>query len=315
MLKVKSDFLTKDQVIYDVAIVGAGPAGIAAGIYGKRANLNLAIIEGSTPGGKVVKTNIVENYPGYKSITGPDLGLEMYNHLIDLEPTFFYANLIKLDKAADTFILYLDDKTVVFAKTVIYATGMLERKLGVAKEDHFYGKGISYCAICDGSLYKDQVVGVVGGGNSAIQEALYLASMAKTVHLIHRREGFRADETALNKLRNLPNVVFHLNYTVKELLGNNTLNGIVLQNTLDHSTKQIDLNCVFPYIGFESITKPVEHLNLKLDPQGFLITNEQMETSLKGLFAAGDCRSKHFRQIGTAINDGIIAVLTIRDVL
>lgn len=313
MLKVNADFLTKDQVIYDLVIVGAGPAGIASAIYGKRANLNLAIIEGNTPGGKIVKTNIVENYPGFKTITGPELGLEMYNHLLAFEPVVFYNNLIKIDHLNDTFILYLDNKTTVFSKTVIYATGMEERKLGIEKEDYFYGKGISYCAICDAALYKGKTVGVVGGGNSAIQEAIYLSSIAKTVHLIHRREVFRSDALLVEKLKKISNVVFHLNATVKQLIGQEKLQTVKLASTVDKSESEIAIDCLFPYIGFESNNKPVLDLKLNLDQNGFILGDENMQTNIKGFYVAGDCRSKSFRQIVTAISDGVTAVLKVRD--
>lgn len=191
--------------LFDLVIVGSGPAGISAAIYAKRANINVCVVEGSAPGGKILKTGFIDNYPGYSSIKGPDLAVNMFNQLNSLSVPIFYSQVNAIEKQENYFFTYLDSKTLL-SKAVIVATGTLERKLGLANEAKFETKGISYCAICDGPLYKNRDVAVVGGGNAAVEESLYLSGICNKVYLVHRRDEFRADSYAVAKLKEKKNV-------------------------------------------------------------------------------------------------------------
>ncbi len=307
-------YVTSDSKdFYDLIIIGAGPAGISAAIYAARANIKCCVVEGGAPGGKMVKTGIIENYPGVLNKTGPDLSLDMFNQLSQLNVQIEYNSAAAIEKHDAFFLVYLPNKTL-FAKTVIVATGSNERPMSTPNEERFYNKGISYCAICDGALYKNKPVAVVGGGNAAVDEAIYLAGIASKVYVVHRRDEFRVDAHTVDRLRKYPNVEFVLSYVPHEVKGDSKVNEFVVKSTKDGSLRSLSVDCVFPYIGAIPATGFVKNFDIR-DEAGFIKTNDQMETSVPGLYAAGDCIVKRYRQISTAVSDGTIAALNVKEFL
>lgn len=297
--------------LFDLVIVGSGPAGITAAIYAKRANINVCVVEGSAPGGKILKTGFIDNYPGYASIKGPDLAVNMFNQLNSLSVPIFYSQVNAIEKQEDYFFTYLDSKTLL-SKAVIVATGTLERKLGLENEAKFEAKGISYCAICDGPLYKNRDVAVVGGGNAAVEESLYLSGICNKVYLLHRRDEFRADSYAVAKLKEKKNVQFLLSHVVDSYLGEQTLKGIKVKNLKNNELTDLSVDCLFPYIGAVPNTSFLKSFNI-LNEEGYVLVDANQKTSVDGLYAAGDCVHKKIRQISTAISDGTIAALAVND--
>jgi thioredoxin reductase (NADPH) len=275
--------------MFDCVIVGGGPAGLSASIYVRRSNLNVAIIEGNMPGGQMANTAVVENYPGYESIAGADLAMKMYMHAINLGVEYIaeYATDIKKE---EYFTITLANGETVTARTVIIATGMKHRKLHVPGEEEFTGKGVSWCAICDGNLYRGKDVAVVGGGNSAVEESIYLAGIVNKVYLIHRRDEFRCDKLVLERLKRLSNVELILNDEVKELVGGDSLEKIILK-----SGKELIVSGLFEYIGFLPSSEVISTLNI-VSSDGFIEVDE-------------NCKTKIERQIETAVSDGAIAAL------
>lgn len=299
---------------FDLLIIGAGPAGLTAAIYGARAGMKVAFIEKDVPGGKVVKTSSLANYLGFTTIEGPDLAWKMLNHTLAQDVKYLYGEVIKVSAIHNYWEIKTKEETY-YAKTVFVASGMVERQLGLKDEDLYYGKGISYCAICDGSLYQNQVVAVVGGGNSAVEEAIYLAGITKQVHLIHRRKEFRAEARAVANLSQFSNIQIHTPARVVRLLTDqNGIGGIEIESTLTKKQTTIPIRCLFVYIGSNPITSFIQHLEITND-QGYIIVNEQMETKHPGLYAGGDVIVKQLRQVATAINDGAIAAIAAKNYL
>lgn len=301
-----------NQDLYELVIVGAGPGGISAAIYAARANIKVRVVEGSAPGGKMLKTGFVENYPGISKISGPDLGVAMFNQLNELRVPITYSTVSRIDKESDYFLVYLINGETLITKTVIVATGTNERPMGLVNEQKFLTKGISYCAICDGPLFKNQPVAVVGGGNAAVEEAMYLASIAAKVYLIHRRDEFRADPFAVSQMKKMKNIETFLSYVPNELQGTSNLTAIVIKSVKDASLKTLNVSCVFPYIGSIPATKFLVNLNV-LDEDGFIQTDQDCSTKIAGLYGVGDCVVKKYRQISTAISDGTIAALSVKE--
>ncbi|MDC4163479.1 thioredoxin-disulfide reductase [Mycoplasma sp. T363T] len=300
--------------LFDLVIIGSGPAGITAGIYAKRANINVCVVEGSAPGGKILKTGFIDNYPGYESIKGPDLAVNMFTHLSNLSVPFFYSRVSGVDKQEDYFFTYLDNGTTLISKAVIVATGTTEKKLGLENEAKFESKGISYCAICDGPLYKNRDVAVIGGGNGAIEEALYLSGICNKVYLIHRRDEFRADMYAVNKLKEKANVSFLLSSVADGYIGDQVLKGLKVKDLKTNEVKEIAIDCLFPYIGAIPNAGFLKSFNV-LNEEGYVIVDQNQKTAVDGLYAAGDCVNKKIRQISTAVSDGTIAALAVNDFL
>lgn len=300
----------KTKYDYDLIIIGAGPAGMTAALYAQRANLKTLLIEKALPGGKMTRTAEVENYPGFDYITGQELSLKMQQQVEKLKVEIEYDEVVKIvdgpQHNSKTVTLLNDNKQLV-TKAVIVATGCLEKKIGVPGEEEYYGKGISYCGVCDGFLFKEKVITVVGGGYAACEESIYLTKLTKTLNLVHRREVFRADDKVVNKVLNHPHVTKYLNYVVIEVLGDGKkVTGLKLQNTLTNEIKEIKTDALFPYIGSIPITDFVKDLGV-LDNEGYILVDEICQTKVPGLFAAGDVVSKKLRQIVTATNDGAIA--------
>lgn len=309
-MRIDSNYINNPN-FFDVLIVGAGPAGLTAALYCQRANLKVAFYEKETPGGKVVKTAVVENYPGYSTISGPDLAVNMFKQVSELGVKFIFSEVIKISKIDNVFHVTSTDNQVRFSKTVIIASGMTEKKLNIPGEKEYYGRGVSYCAICDASLYKNQEVAVIGGGNTALEESLYLADIVKKVYLVHRREGFRAEESIVEKVKNHSNIEMLLNYVPIEFVSEDKkkISSIKIQNIQDNNVYELNVGCVFPFIGFLPLTNFVENLDVKNVDNGFINVNSKMETTIPGLFCAGDVCDKDVRQISTAIGDGTIAAI------
>ena len=296
-------------MIFDLVIIGVGPAGITAGIYAKRANLNVAVIEKGAPGGQMINTSEIENYPGFAKIGGADLALEMFNHGMSLGVQYIFDDVVELK---DGKLKQIITKTNSYqAKAVIIATGASPRKLNLEHEEMLSSKGISWCAICDGPIYKGKDVVVVGGGNSAVEEASYLAAIVKSVTIIQNLKELTADKKAIEILLKKENVKIHYQSTVQEFLidENNNLIGVKIK-TGNAQFKTIKTDGVFEYIGLKPETAAFTGLRI-LNDYGYIPTDENMATKLAGIFAVGDVREKQIRQVVTATNDGAIAVQSV----
>lgn len=291
--------------MYDIIIVGGGPAGLAAAIYAARALKKVLLIEKATFGGQITQAVNVENYPGFETIGGMELGERMYDQAKKLGMESIYGEVSNIQKDATTFTVFVGSKEYQ-SKALIYATGASPRKLGVVNEEQLLGSGISYCATCDGAFFKDKTVCVVGGGNTAIDDALYLSNLCKKVYLIHRRDGFRGEPVKVTLLKEKENVEFILNATVQEVLGTDRVEAVLLNE--NNQERKLDVDGVFVAIGHEPNTKILEDF-VPLTPNGYIITNLQLETAVAGFYAAGDVREKQVRQLTTATNDGTIAAI------
>ena len=290
--------------MYDIVIVGAGPAGLTAAIYARRASKSVLVLEAKSYGGQIVNTPDIENYPVAAHISGYDFATKIYEQATSL------GAKVVFDKAVD-IKMNGDEKEVVtvggsyVCKAVILATGSENRKLGVDGEDELVGRGISYCATCDGAFYRKKTVAVVGGGNTALEDALYLSDIAEKVYLIHRRSSFRGEESTVNRLKERENVEFVLNSSVTKLSAGKRLESIEVTDTAGN-TKTLDVNGLFVAVG-----RIPENQNfgkiVNLDEAGYIIAGEDCLTSAKGVFVAGDNRSKSVRQLVTATADGAVA--------
>lgn len=290
--------------MYDIIIVGAGPAGMTAAIYARRAKKSVLIFEKSNYGGQILTTSDVENFPTYTHISGFDFANNLYNQIKELGTEVKFEKVINIKN-------YDDKKEVVtpngsyYSKTVIVATGADNRKLELDNEDELTGKGISYCATCDGNFYKGKDVAVNGGGNTAIEEALYLANIVKKVYIIHRRDSFRADEILINELKEKDNVEFILNSTISKLNGTEKLESIDLTDKENNITN-LKIDGLFIAIGRNPENQNFASL-IDLDEKGYVIAGEDCHTNTPGIFVAGDNRIKELRQLVTATSDGAVA--------
>ena len=294
-----------ENTIYDIFIIGAGPAGMTAAIYGSRANYLTAMIDKDAPGGKLMKTAEIENWTGYKKVTGPDLAIDMYGHSTSFGAKHLYGNVIKLKDLGDLKEIRAKDGKVYQAKTVIIATGTKEREMGIPGEKEFYGKGISYCAICDGAFHKDKEVVVIGGGNSALEESLYLTKFASKVTILYRGTEFnKAEGTTIDKVKNNDKITIILEAKPKEILQNDE--GVTMVYTKDGGDHKIDASCIFPFIGLIPETQFVDNDDM-LTKNRYVDAGESTITKIPGVFVAGDVRNKKIRQISTAVGDGTVA--------
>lgn len=295
----------------DVAIIGSGPAGLSAAIYAMRANLSALVIEKEYEGtGQIAESGKVDNYLGFPGISGYDLGENFRNHALKLGVSFLEQEVTKIEKIdAEIFQIWLEDGSSVEAKAVIYAAGASPRRANVPGEKEYAGKGISYCAICDGSFYRGKKVAVLGGGDTALDDALYLADLADQVYIIHRRKEFRGAGASVKKLEEKKNVSFLLGHQVTEILGDQKLTGVLLE---DGSSLLVD--GVFIAYGSLPRTELLKDL-LDLDPAGYVKADETGATGLEGFYVAGDVRSKKLRQVVTAVSDGANAATAVAEYL
>ena len=292
-------------MIYDVIILGAGPAGLTAAIYAQRANLTCLVMEKEyMSGGQVVNTCEVDNYPGLPGIGGFELGMKFHEHAEQMGASFINieARHIGLEDGGRIKVIYTDQEEFR-ARTVILAMGATYRKLGVPGEEKLSGVGVSYCATCDGAFFKDRKVAVVGGGDVAMEDALFLARGCEKVYVIHRRDSFRAAPILQKKLRECENVEILWNTTVSELVGNSHLECMKLRRTDTGEESMLDVEGVFIAVGTVPNTRIVERL-LKLEEDGYIAADETGVTEAPGVFVAGDIRTKRLKQIVTAVSDG-----------
>ncbi len=288
---------------YDVLIIGGGPSGLTAGIYAVRAGLSVAIVEKQFAGGQIANTESVENYPALLNVSGFELATKMLEHAEKLGVKIIYDNVVNCKFDNNGKVVELESGNEINAKTVILCAGATPRKLGLQNEDKFVGRGISYCATCDGAFYKDKIVAVVGGGNTAVSDCLYLAKFAKQVYLIHRRDKLRASKADTEKLINSGvNIIY--NSVVSEIVGDNKISHIKLQNVENKEINEMQVDGVFVAIGqIPSNICP----QIARDEYGYILADEDMKTNIDGVFVAGDVRQKKVRQVVTAVSDGAIA--------
>lgn len=291
---------------YDTVIIGGGPCGYTAAVYAARAGLKTLVIEKFSAGGQMCETSQIDNYPGFEEgIDGFTLGYKIQSAAEKFGTKTVSAEVLKTDLKAVPKIIKTD-LGEFSAKTVIIATGAKHKHLGLEEEDNFIGKGLGYCATCDGMFYKDKTVAVVGGGNSAAADALYLSKICKKVYLIHRRDKLRATKVYNQPLLNAPNIEFIWNGEVAEILGDGKVNGVKVKFNTDGSFKEIPIDGIFISIG-RSPETDIFKGQLGLDGNGYIIADETTKTNLEGVFAAGDVRTKALRQIVTAAADGAVA--------
>lgn len=294
---------------YDVIIIGGGPSGMTAGIYAARAGAKVLMIEKAGVGGQVAITSNIANYPGFKSVDGFELSQNMFEQMTALGVTTEFATVDSLNLNGEIKQVTANGVTYQ-APAIILSMGAYSRGLGVANEKKFVGRGLSYCAVCDGALYKGKTVAVVGGGNTALGDVLYLAPLVGKLYLIHRRQGFRADQTVIDDFERLraqqdSNIETRLDCVVENVEGENRLERVILRNVVSNKTEVLDVDGVFVAIGRNPNTEMLDGA-ITLDG-GYIKVNSKMETNLAGVYAAGDITSKELRQIATAISDGAIA--------
>ncbi|MFX0560507.1 thioredoxin-disulfide reductase [Tepidibacillus infernus] len=296
-----------EEKVYDVVIIGAGPAGMTAAVYTSRANLSTVMIERGIPGGQMANTEEIENYPGYESILGPDLSNKMLDHAKKFGAEYAYGDVKEIVDGHPYKTVKLSNKEIK-TKTVIIATGAQPRKLGVPGETELAGRGVSYCAVCDGAFFKGRELVVVGGGDSAVEEAVYLTKFASKVTIVHRRDEFRAQKILQDRAFRNEKIEYIWNSTVEEIKGENRVEGVRIKNK--ETGEEIDFPCqgVFIYVGMVPLTEPFKNLGIT-NEAGYILTNNVMETKIPGIFAAGDVREKTLRQVVTATGDGSIAAM------
>lgn len=293
---------------YDLIIIGSGPAGLSAAQYGARANLKTLVIENGSVGGQVLNINDFENYPGvFPAVKGSDFINTMVEQAKAFGAEFFQGTVSSIDKIKNQFILKTD-KGELKSFTLVIATGAAHRKLGIPGEKELSGMGVSYCATCDGPFFKNRKVVVVGGGDSACDEATYLATLASEVTLVHRKGTLRAQKAVAEKVLNNPKIKVIFNTVVKEIKGKYKVEEVVLENTESGEISSLSADGVFIFVGMIPQTDLVEML--PKDEGGYIKTNESMETSIKGMYCVGDIRSKPFRQVVTATSDGATAAFS-----
>jgi len=295
-----------EEKIYDVVIIGAGPAGMTAAVYTSRANLSTLMLERGIPGGQMANTEEIENYPGFETILGPELSTKMFEHAKKFGAEYAYGDVSEIIDGEDYKIIKAGAKEYK-AHAIIIATGAEYKKLGVPGENELGGRGVSYCAVCDGAFFKGKDLIVVGGGDSAVEEGVYLTRFANKVTIVHRRDKLRAQKILQDRAFANEKIDFIWNHTVKQINEKDgKVGSVTLVSTVDGSEKEVPCDGVFVYIGMSPLTAPFKKLGI-LNAQGYVVTNEKMETSVKGIFAAGDVREKELRQIVTATGDGSIA--------
>ena len=290
--------------MYDIIIIGAGPAGLTAAIYARRALKKVLVLEAISYGGQIITTNDIENYPVYDHISGFDWATKTYNQAKNLGTEFVFEKAIEI-KDLNEYKEVVTPRHTYQAKTIIVATGAENRKLGLDNEDELVGKGVSYCATCDGPFYRGKDVAVIGGGNTALEETLYLSNIAHKVYLIHRREEFRGEDALLKELKKQTNVEYILNSNVTKINAKDKLESIEVTDK-DDNTKTLDVSCIFVAVGRVPENQNFGKL-INLNEAGYVEAGEDCHTNVPGIFVAGDNRVKSVRQLVTAAADGAVA--------
>lgn len=303
--------MTETTNIYDVLIIGAGPAGMTAAVYTSRANLSTLMLERGIPGGQMANTEEIENYPGFDHILGPDLSTKMFEHAKKFGAEYAYGDVTEIIDG-DEFKTVKAGSKEYKARAIILTTGAEYKKMGIPGESELGGRGVSYCAVCDGAFFKGKELVVVGGGDSAVEEGVYLTRFADKVTIVHRRDELRAQKILQDRAFANDKIDFIWDTTVKEIHEKDgKVGSVTLVSTKDDSEREFETDGVFVYIGMLPLTKPFESLGI-LNDLGYIETNEEMETSVPGIFAAGDVRDKTLRQVVTATGDGSIAAQSVQ---
>ncbi|MCM3711981.1 thioredoxin-disulfide reductase [Sporosarcina luteola] len=294
------------EKIYDVIIIGAGPAGMTAAVYTSRGSLSTLMLERGIPGGQMANTEEIENYPGFETILGPDLSTKMFEHAKAFGAEYAYGDVTEIIDEGNVKIIKAGKKEYK-ARAIIITTGAEYRKMGVPGEKELTGRGVSYCAVCDGAFFKGREIVVIGGGDSAVEEGGYLTRFANKVTIIHRRDELRAQKILQDRAFANDKIDFIWNSTVKQVNEKDgKIGSVTLVSTVDGTETVMDTEGMFVYIGMDPLTAPFKGLGI-LDDHGYIVTNEEMETSVPGIYAAGDVRQKTLRQVVTATGDGSIA--------
>lgn len=300
--------------LYDVIVIGSGPAGLTAGIYGRRAGLSTLVIEENyIQGGQILNTYEVDNYPGLPGIGGMDLADKMKDHMMAQGTDILRARVTGITVEGDVKVVHTP-KEEVRGKTVILAAGAVHRKLGVPGEEEFTGRGVSYCATCDGAFFRDKTVAVIGGGDVAVEDAIFLARACKKVYMIHRRDELRAAKSLQEALFHTPQVEMCWNKTVSEIGGEQQVQWITVDSTTGEESVRLDVDGVFVAVGITPDTEFVKDL-VQLDKGGYIVAGEDGKTSVPGIYAAGDIRTKPLRQIITAAADGANCITSVEEYL
>ncbi len=296
-----------EEKIYDVIIAGAGPAGLTAAVYTSRANMSTLMIERGIPGGQMANTEDVENYPGYDHILGPDLSNKMFEHAKKFGAEYAYGDVKQIIDGEEYKTVKAGGGKEYKARSIIIGTGAEYKKLGIPGEKELSGRGVSYCAVCDGAFFKNKELVVVGGGDSAVEEGVYLTRFASKVTIVHRRDKLRAQKILQNRAFDNEKIDFIWNHTVKEInADNNKVGSVTLVSTENGEEREFKTDGVFIYIGMLPLNEAIKDLGIT-NENGYVETNSEMETKISGIFAAGDIREKTLRQIVTATGDGSIA--------
>ena len=297
---------------YDVIIIGAGPAGLSAAVYAKRAGFTTLVLDKSpVSGGQVLSTYEVDNYLGIPGVTGMELGEKFKNHAVSAGAEFVCAQVLSVDAEGETKVVHTD-KEDYEASAVIFAVGAHHAKLGVKGEEELTGMGVSYCATCDGAFFKNRKVAVVGGGDVAIEDAIFLARGCEKVYVIHRRDTFRAAHSLVDRAREMPNIEFIIDTTVTEICGEDMVEKLVLSNVKTKEQTELEVNGIFIAVGIVPDTELLQGV-VRMDEKGYILSDELGNTSVSGIFTAGDCKKKRLRQIITAVADGANAVTGVED--
>jgi thioredoxin reductase (NADPH) len=287
--------------MYDIIVVGGGPAGMTSAIYARRANKKVLVFEGKACGGQILNATDVDNYPGFESISGYDLAQNMYNQAVKLGAEFKFEMVKKI--TADKKVI--TDNGEYQAKAIILATGAENRRLNIVEEADYIGRGISYCATCDGNFYKGKDVAVVGGGNTALEDALYLANLCNKVYLIHRRDQFRGEDKYVEQIKLNDNIELILNSQVVDLIGEEHLTQVTVKNN-DESTRTLDVSGLFIAVGQQPRNEMFADV-VEIDEKGYIKAHDEVYTNVEGIYVAGDTRAKVLKQLTTAVSDGSLA--------
>lgn len=297
----------------DIVIIGSGPAGLSAAVYAKRATLDEVVVEKEMiSGGQIIVTDRIDNYLGDYGVSGYDLSVKFREHADKLDVPFMEGNITSIEDKGDYKQVILENGNIVNAKAVVIATGATHKKLNVSGEDSLSGAGVSYCATCDGAFFKGKTVAVVGGGDVALGDALYLSNICDKVYLIHRRDGLRGAKVLQERVFAKDNIEFMPFYEVDEICGENSVEELILHDNRTNEKLKLSVSGIFIAVGMKPQSELVKNL-VKLDDAGYICAGEDCRTSAKGIYAAGDVRTKSLRQIVTAVADGAVAISSVEE--